>query len=240
MDSEYALSVFLHMGMEVTPVIVKLNPNYNDHDIKYAFKFCELKNIKPLIIDIDVPQFVNSGRYYDIMKITEGSLPGAATTIYSMGLLDGSVLSGTGEPYIGKHPTTGEWYFILRKFEWMMDNYFDKMGIDGTGFFNAYSTKMLSAWLADPRIVKLGNNLIPGKLDSISSKHYVYNNHNNFNLEVRPKFNGYEKIFETWLTDPIFNHEEIQRCQAEVIDVNKGMWAVKYSELTKHLGIDND
>jgi hypothetical protein len=36
LDSEYALSIFLSMGMEVTPVIVRMNPYYNAHDFKYA------------------------------------------------------------------------------------------------------------------------------------------------------------------------------------------------------------
>jgi hypothetical protein len=44
-DSEYALSIFLSLGMDITPVIINLNPNYNDFDIKYATDFCNRKNM---------------------------------------------------------------------------------------------------------------------------------------------------------------------------------------------------
>ena len=33
-DSEFMLSVFLHMKMDFVPVIVQLNPNYNTHTIQ--------------------------------------------------------------------------------------------------------------------------------------------------------------------------------------------------------------
>ena len=46
-DSEYALSVFLSLGMDVTPVIVRMSPYYNEHDFKYASNFCDSKNLKP-------------------------------------------------------------------------------------------------------------------------------------------------------------------------------------------------
>ena len=45
-DSEHCLSVFLSLGMDVTPVIIRLNPGHNDHDTAYAFKFCQSKLLR--------------------------------------------------------------------------------------------------------------------------------------------------------------------------------------------------
>ena len=39
LDSEYAISVFLHLKMDVIPVIINLNPNYNNFDTVYAINF---------------------------------------------------------------------------------------------------------------------------------------------------------------------------------------------------------
>ena len=68
-DSEYALSIFLSLGMDITPVIINLNPNYNDFDIKYATDFCNRKNITPLIVNLDFDQFVKSGKFLEVSKI---------------------------------------------------------------------------------------------------------------------------------------------------------------------------
>jgi hypothetical protein len=229
-DSEYALSVFLHLGMDVTPVVVKLNPGYNDHDLDYSLKFCESKNIKPTIIDIDFDHYIKSGTYYDIMEITEGTACALGTTTYATGLLDGSVIIGMGEPYMGKHPETSEWYFCLDRYEWAVERYMELKGIDGTGFFNGYSKEMVAAWLMDPQMIKLANNLVPGKLDTQSSKHFVYNRDSGFDLEIRQKYSGYEKIYESI----IYQHETVKDWA-----VNRpnyfGRWAVKYSEFTSHL-----
>ena len=56
-DSEYALKVFLHLKMDVVPVIINLNPSYNDFDIAYAIKFCNKNKIDPLIINLDFDNF---------------------------------------------------------------------------------------------------------------------------------------------------------------------------------------
>jgi len=231
LDSEYALSVFLHLGMDITPVIIKLNPGYNDHDLEYAFKFCESKNIKPLIIDIDFPHFVKSGKFYDIMKITEGSVYTISTTAYALGQINGSVLVAANEPYIGKHPDTGEWYFVLERWAWGLERYCNINSIDGTVSFNAYTPEMVSSWLMDPRMAELANNLHPGKRDSQSSKHYVYNRDSGFNLEIRPKFHGWEKI----ILDTIYQHEDFEKCHNEIYAKFKGRWSIKYFDLIKNI-----
>ena len=47
LDSEFVLSVFLHMGMDIKPVIMNLNTfdgiNYNYFESKYAYEYCKSK-----------------------------------------------------------------------------------------------------------------------------------------------------------------------------------------------------
>jgi hypothetical protein len=162
------------------------------------------------------------------MEITEGTACALGTTTYATGLLDGSVIIGMGEPYMGKHPETSEWYFCLDRYEWAVERYMELKGIDGTGFFNGYSKEMVAAWLMDPRMIELANNLVPGKLDTQSSKHFVYNRNSNFNLEVRQKLTGYEIIEQR----DIFKHDSFR----ELTEFGKtcgGVYSIDYFEFMK-------
>lgn len=198
-DSEHALSVFLHLGMNVTPVIVKLLPDFNDHDISYALKFCESKNIKPRIIEIDFKHFLESGKFEEINKIIKTNAHARATTCYALSLVDGSIVCGEGDPHLSKSEKDGVWYFTDVEHAYSLNTFMDHLGIDGTPYFNGYSAEMVAAFLTDPRMRDLADNKVPGKLGSHSSKYIVYNRHSGFNLEERPKYHGFEKIIETEL-----------------------------------------
>lgn len=206
-DSEHALSVFLHLGMDVTPVIVKLLPDYNDHDINYALKFCGKKNIKPRIIEINFKQFLESGKFEEINNIIKSNAYARATTCHALSLVDGSIVCGEGDPHIGKNEKTGIWYFNDVEHAYSMNTYMEHQGIDGTVFFNGYSAEMVAAFLTDPRMRDLADNKVPGKLGSHSSKYIIYSRHSGFDLEERPKYHGFEKIIETELA----NHPDFVR-----------------------------
>ena len=228
-DSEYALSVFLHMGMDVTPVIIRLQPNYNDHDTTYAFQFCKTKNITPIIIDIDFKNFLESGKYDETNKIIKSNAWGRAATCYAMGLIDGSIICGEGDPHISKDETTGIWYFDDVEHAYNMDTYMKHKSIDGTTFFNGYTSKMVSAFLTDPRMRDLADNKIKGKLGSHSSKYMIYSRHSGFDLEKRPKFHGFEKIIESDLA----KHPDFVKLLDPQLE--HGGFRIKYYDIIKDL-----
>ena len=201
-DSEYALSVLLSMGIEVTPVIIKLNPNYNLHEIQYAFKFCESKNLTPLVIDIDFNQFVKSGKILDLARSMNINIFHYSATAYAASMLDGTVLLGDGEPYIRLVDSTN-WNVEVYEYEFGIGNHFINQGIHGTPYLLRYTPEMMASFLNSSRIQELASNKHPGKLGSHSSKVFVYNEHSNFNLEIRTKQHGYEVIEQS----EIFKHE---------------------------------
>lgn len=204
-DSEYALSIFLKSGIPIHPVIIKLNPNYNAHDTDYAIKFCEDKNIKFTVIDIDFDNFVTSGLMLNIAKEINCSIYHRSATAYAAQQLDGTVLLGDGEPYI-KLKDDGVWNIEIYQHDYAVANYFKKHGIYGTPHFNRYSPEMMAAFLSDHRMIDLANNRVPGKLSSNSSKFIIYNRNGNLNIEERPKYHGYEKIETSKIfQDPSFN-----------------------------------
>jgi hypothetical protein len=201
-DSEYALSVLLAMGVDVTPVIVKLNPNYNYHEIQYAFKFCESKNLTPLVIDIDFDKFVTSGKILDLARSMNINIFHYSATAHAVSLLDGTVLLGDGEPYI-RLVDDFNWNVELHEYEFGIGNHFINQGIHGTPYLLRYTPEMMISFLNSQRIKELADNLHPGKLGSHSSKVFVYNEHSNFNLEIRTKQHGYEFIEKS----EIFKHD---------------------------------
>jgi len=226
-DSEFALSVFLDMGIPITPVIIKLNPNYNIHDLEYAIKFCQGKNIEPVIIDIDFDWFVESGLLLSIAKETNCNIYHRSATAYAAKQLDGTVLLGDGEPYV-KLQKDGTWNIEMYQHDYAVSNYFQLHKIYGTAHFNTYTSEMKAAFLSDVRICDLVNNRLPGKLGSITSKPIIYNRNNNFNLSERPKYHGYENI----VTSKIFQHSAFKEIEEFGKNCN-GIYSVNYFEFMK-------
>ncbi len=230
-DSEFCLSVFLSLGMKVTPVIIKLNPNYNNHDIEYAFKFCESKNITPLVIDIDFDKFVNSGQIVDYAKKYRSEKYHMSATMYGVGQLDGTIILGSSEPYVGKNQDTNKWHFEYCEYEWSISRFFEQNNIYGTPNFNCWTSGINASYLTDPMIFDLVNNNVYGKLGSHSSKHAVYNRHGNLNLTVRPKLHGYEIVEQS----KIFEHEAFKEIEEFGKECN-GVYQMDYFEFMKLLG----
>jgi hypothetical protein len=227
-DSEYALSVFLHMGMDITPVIIRLNPNYNTYDIDYAFNFCVSKGLNPVVLDINFDRFVKSGKFLEVSKICRSELYHRAATAYAAGQLDGTVLLGDGEPYIRN--IDGVWNVEIYQHDYAVWNYFVAKGIYGTIHFNRYTPEMMMSFFSDKRINDLANNKVPGKLGSNSSKFIIYNRHSNFNLEERPKYHGYETIEKS----EIFNHPDFQELAVLGKEWN-GVYSKNYFEFMKEV-----
>jgi hypothetical protein len=191
-DSEHCLSVFLSLGMDVTPVIIRLNPGYNDHDTKFAFKFCREKNLNPLVIGIDYDDFVESGKLLRISQEMKSSTFGRAHVAYAASMLDGTVILGDGEPYLELDKRDNTWYMIEEEHDFSIYNYFKIKGIHGTAHFNRFTPGMFAAHMLDPIMTELVNNQHNGRLSNNGSRHIVYNRHSNFNLMPRYKFHGFE------------------------------------------------
>jgi hypothetical protein len=229
-DSEYALSIFLSLGMDLTPVIINLNPEYNNFDTDYAIKFCNKHKINPLVVNLDFDQFVKSGKFLEVSKICRSEIFHRAATAYVAGQLDGTILLGDGEPYI-KKDSNNNWNIEIYEHDYAVWNYFIAKGIYGTTHFNRYTPEMLLSFFADERMIELANNTVPGKLSSNSSKFIIYNRHCDFNLEERPKYHGYEKIE----TSKIFQHDAFR--ELEIIGKKwNGVYSTNYFEFMKKCG----
>jgi hypothetical protein len=220
-DSEYMVSVFQHLGMDFTPGLVQLNPNYNTHDMKFAFDFCVARGLNPTVIDINYDNFVKSGRMLEISLDIGCCVPHYSTTVHGLSKLDGTVLLGDGEPYINNKD--GTWNIEIFEYDYAVPNYFKKYNIHGTPHFNRYTPQMMASFLNDQRMKDLANNLVPGKLGSNSSKWIIYNNQSGLNLVERPKWHGME-IIET---KEIFQHKDFKTLE-QTREKWLGVWDTNY------------
>jgi hypothetical protein len=229
-DSEYALSVFLDQGIDIIPVVIKLNSSYNKHDTDYAFKFCQKKNIQPLIIDIDYDNFVTSGKMFDLAIAMKSSIPHYTTTAYAISQLEGTVICGDGEPHLVKDNDI--WNICIYEYEYSLFNFYVKHNIKGVVHFNRYTPQMFRAFIEDIRMKDLANNKIFGKQGSHSSKWIIYNRYSNFELEERPKYHGFELIEKS----PIKQHDSF----FELEKIGKqwdGIWRTEYHQFINNICI---
>jgi hypothetical protein len=226
-DSEYALSVFLELGMAITPVIIRLG-NYNEHDIKYAMDFCHAKNITPKIINFDFDEFVKSEKILDVALESRSMLYHRPATAYVASQLDGTILLGDGEPYIRLNKNTNTWNLEIDEHDFAVCNYLVAKGIPCVPHFNRYRPGMMSSYMLDPRMQELAEHKHPGKLGSNSSKAYMYNRTSPFKLESRQKYTGYEIIEES----EIFKHPVFAQMEDQCKKYN-GLVAIDYHTFIK-------
>jgi len=221
-DSEYVLNLYISLGIEIIPVIIKLNPFYNDHDVKYAFDFCESKNLKPVVVDLDFNHFVKSGKIVDIateFQIGAYQLP---STFHVVEQLSGTIVMGShGPPHMMLEPETNTWCVDEIQPIHSVLNFFEKRGLYGCPFLLAHTAEQYYSFLKDPVMKDLADHKFLGKLGNNSTKGIVYNNVSGFNLTRRPKFTGYENIENS----EIFNHPNL-KC----FETFKNEWWGVYTE----------
>jgi hypothetical protein len=234
-DSEYVLNVFLHLGMQIKPVIIKLN-DYNGHDIKYAIDFCKSKNIDPLVVNFDFDKFIASGDILEVADQAECSHWHLPSTFKVSSELEGTVLFGShGPPHlILNQGLENTWYVREDEVLHSVVKWFSKKNMHGNPFFLVHSAEQYLAWLLEPTTVDLVNFRFPGKLGNTSTKGLIYNNNPDFKLETRPKFTGFENI----VSAPIFKHPNIHEMlyrAVSPIPTRNGYYVEEYHSMVKRL-----
>ena len=205
-DSEYAIAVFKHMNISVTPVIINFKDDLNSHDTHYAFKFCRNNGIEPIVIDFDFIEFIESGRILDIATKINCHAYQYTPTLECMLKFDGTIFMAEGDPYLKLNVTTNEWEYLNFERIAALNNFFQKYNIQGTPNMLSYTSGMLSAFMRHRAIRELAQGERPGRLSSFSTRHRLYNDNSTFSLETRPKFGGYEKIeqLDIFKNHPVF------------------------------------
>lgn len=230
LDSEYVLAIFRKLGMEIHPVIMR--NQYNAHETRYAFKYCDDRNIDYTVIDLDFDDFVESGKLLEIANSVKCAAFELPASMWLASQLDGTIITGGADPHMKLNQSDNLWYLDEEEIIHTHFTYWEQNKLNGTPYFLSYTSEQFLSFLLDPTMVKLANHSFPGKLGTHSSKVLVYNNKTDFNLEQRVKQTGYEIVKQS----PIFNHPDIQTVRG-YSDKWLGTSDHQYHELIKRLGI---
>lgn len=205
LDSEFVLSTLLDMGIPVEVIIMRTQ--YNHPETQYAFKFCEVKNVTPKIIDVDLDNFIESGKMIEIARNINSCNFMIPTNMYLISQLDGTVITGNDPPHMKYNKNDNLWYLDEEEVIHSQFNFYKKYNILGTPFLLSYTPEQMLSFLLDPTMQDLANNKIPGKQGTNSTKVFVFNNKSGYNLEQRKKLTGYELAFNS---SNILNHPDVK------------------------------
>jgi hypothetical protein len=244
LDSQYVCEVLLRMKIPFDPVIIDIQSengsSYNDHDTKWAYEFCNARNLKPIVYDLNFDKFVESGKIIEIAESVECCAASVIHTLYVQSQLDGFIILGNDPPYLRYDKERNLWLLEELQYIHAILRFYKKYNLNGCPFLLSYTPEMMLSFLLDPAIVKLGTGQLPGKRGSNSTKSHVFNNGSNFNMPVydfntktRVKQTGFEKIRES----EIYNHPNIKIFE-EFWNVWNGEYLEPYSDAVRRLSIN--
>ena len=245
LDSQYVFNIFHRLKFDFTPVIIRLqgsyyNQDYNAHETKYAFEFCESKNIKPLVIDFNLDEFINSG---EIVELAESARCGSYMIPATMKVakqLEEFIVLGNDPPYMKYDISRNVWQLEELETIHSILNFFRVHNVPGCPFMLSYNPEMMLSFLLDPTMIDLANGKFPGKQGTNTSKVHVFNNGSEFNMpnydfttNLRRKYTGYELISKTVL----YGHPNIMKFK-ELRQKWGGAYYVDYHEIVPKLSVN--
>ena len=223
-DSEYMIRLFQKKSIPFKVAIISYGI-YNLHDTKYAFNFCEQHKIAPIVIDIDMLDFIKSKKIFDIASSAKCCAYQMPSIMYAISKLDGIVVMGNGEPYFKNYNGVWKWQETERVNSY--NNWFTDQGINGTPDFLRYTPEQTYSFIFHPLVQKLINNKLPGKLSTRTSKHSIYSELKV--LEPRQKYTGWEELEKTSY------FKDVQEGFVELKEMYNGQFELTVEDLEKVL-----
>jgi hypothetical protein len=111
-DSENIVKMFIDLDIPFkTNIISYIHQGkiLNNHDTYFAFKFCKDNNITPTVIDIDIIDFYNKGKAFELSQKYKCASPQYAPVIYAFDQIDGNIL------YTGYQKFFTNLFYVARK-----------------------------------------------------------------------------------------------------------------------------
>lgn len=199
-DSEFMIRVFNSAKVKYNVAIIDYG-KWNKHDTVYAYRYCELHNITPKVVHVDIEKFISSGKFLEIAKLAKCCAHQMIPIMYGLTKLEGTLIMANGEPYLKNYE--GEWRWQETERVNSYNDWYQLNNIDGTPDFLRYTPEMVVAFIKDPTVQELITNKRPGKLSTRTSKNEIFSR--NYSFDPRPKYTGWEDIEQSNLHMPIYN-----------------------------------
>lgn len=225
LDGEYMIRIFQTAGIPFKIAIISYG-DYNAHDTKYAYNFCSNHNIDPITVDIDIEEFIKSGKIVDIATQAKCCAYQMPSIMYGLTKLDGTLIMANGEPYVKKYDKEWRWQETERVNSYM--NWYAENGIEGTPDFLRYTPEVTLSFLTHPVVKEIIDNPNTGKLSTRTSKHRLYST--DYDFSPRPKYTGWEEIEKTSIMD----NEAFSQIK-KLEEIYNGQFEIEYNTLIKNL-----
>lgn len=227
LDSEFMLNVFKTAKVPFKTAIISYG-HYNAHDTAFAFDYCKLYNITPIVVDVDIEKFISSKKIFDIANSVKCCAYQIPSIMHGVLQLDGTIVMANGEPYLKNFDSIWMYEETERVNSYM--RWYANESIDGTPDFLRYTPEMTLSFLQEPRVRELIANKHPGKLSTRTSKPIIYSKHYTFNN--RPKYTGWEEIEKT----PLMN--EVVKKFNNLKKYHNGVFTLEAHKLIKLLEVE--
>ena len=146
-DSESMCRAFLQAQIPFEVVFLRFIKDLNLFDIKTNIEFCDAKNVKYSFVDLDIIDFYESGKYFEVAKKYECQSPQIAAHLWFLDQIDG-VPCMSGNP-IAPVWQNDKWFFMGLPGE-LHSTYFKYFYInnrEGIPWFFIYSPEMIKSFL---------------------------------------------------------------------------------------------
>lgn len=194
-DSEVMLLSFLEAKIPFEATILKFKDNLNEFDIFNVIEFCQKKNIKTTILELDVLDFLESGKHLEYGKKYRCQSPQIAVHLWLLDQVPGfPLMSGN---FIYPQPLDGGVFYLglPGDLHCTYFRYFEANQKKGIPWFLIYTPELNQSFLNTPLAKEQAQrdpeNQIPF---TYLVKCQIYNEAG-FDVKPRPdKFTGFEKI----------------------------------------------
>lgn len=193
-DSEVILRVYLELKIPVNVFIFKYENNYNYREFNLACKICESLNVKYKVIDFNLQKFFENDAY-DMWKIAFFDNANWMVHNKLIEYLDNIPIIGSGEPYCYRverdYSKKSNWVFQLDEAcrSWAL--YHKTIGRSVITDWYEYSPEIIVSFFQLQRVRNLLNDMIPGKVSTISSKALIHKDRWP-EITIREKLTGFE------------------------------------------------
>lgn len=226
-DSEFAILTAIESKIDFKIAIMEFEENLNDYDITYAFNFCQLHNLKYDTYNLNLLDWWKSEECEYFLNLTKVILPSKLATMWLMLQIakrnEFPVLA-QGEPkfvknipgdikefYNYRNIPKSPWFLYEREQVQSWYYFLLKNNINGIAGFYQYTPEQIEGFINNQIMQDVINEKYLEKkiFTSEKIKWELYQQYYS-NLITRPKFHGYEKVKDYFITFMKKNYEKFQ------------------------------
>lgn len=203
MDSEVCQLAFIDAKVKFKVAIMKYENDLNEHDIRYAVKFCKQYDLPYEVFELNVSNFWSSQSLYDLVDPIYCVSAQLGCHLWLANQVKGFPILAQGEPFMKKNISVdyrpgvdvydqSGWSYIESERLCSLYRHFILNNKEGVPGFFQYLPEQIDSYVFFESMCKdLVENKLLGKINSRSSKNKIIREHYP-EIEPRRKYTGFE------------------------------------------------